>query len=76
MKTGPLNESEVEWLDDILSKYAVEGTIMDVAELDGLLTVPFSPGRRRLNPRSGCLLSGAERITCRAGPTIASGIVL
>ena len=33
-----LNESEVEWLDDILSKYAVEGTIMDVAELDGLLT--------------------------------------
>ncbi|EPV7324842.1 MULTISPECIES: YecA/YgfB family protein [Klebsiella] len=42
MKTGPLNESEVEWLDDILSKYAVEGTIMDVAELDGLLTAILS----------------------------------
>ncbi|ENK9318940.1 YecA family protein, partial [Escherichia coli] len=21
MKTGPLNESELEWLDDILTKY-------------------------------------------------------
>ena len=73
MKTGPLNESEVEWLDDILSKYAVEGTIMDVAELDGLLTAILS-GPTEIEPAQW--LSGAERITCRAGPTIASGIVL
>lgn len=38
MKTGPLNESELEWLDDILTKYNTDHAILDVAELDGLLT--------------------------------------
>lgn len=42
MKTGPLNEKELEWLDDVLMKYGQEGAIMDVAELDGLLTAVLS----------------------------------
>ncbi len=25
MNTGPLNENELEWLDDTLAKYAAEG---------------------------------------------------
>lgn len=33
MKTGPLNESELEWLDDILTKYNTDHAILDVAEL-------------------------------------------
>lgn len=32
MKTGPLNESELEWLDDILTKYNTDHAILDVAE--------------------------------------------
>lgn len=71
MKTGPLNESELEWLDDILSKYATEGAILDVSELDGLLTAILS-GPKRLNRLSGCWLSGAERTMCRAGRMTAS----
>ncbi|MGM8313638.1 YecA family protein, partial [Escherichia coli] len=27
MKTGPLNESELEWLDDILTKYNTDHAI-------------------------------------------------
>ena len=42
MKTGPLNESELEWLDDILTKYSTDHAILDVAELDGLLTAVLS----------------------------------
>ena len=38
MNTGPLNENELEWLDETLAKYATEGAILDVSELDGLLT--------------------------------------
>ena len=65
MKTGPLNESELEWLDEILSKYATEGAILDVSD----------PGRAKSNQRNGCLLSGAGRIMYRAGLTIASATV-
>ena len=63
MKTGPLNESEVEWLDDILSKYAVEGTIMDVAELDGLLTAILS-GPTEIEPAQWLLAiwGGADNV--------------
>lgn len=32
MKTGPLNESELEWLDDILTKYNTDHAILDVAK--------------------------------------------
>ena len=67
MNTGPLNENELEWLDDTLAKYAAEGAILDVSELDGLLTS---------NPLSGCWRFGAGRIMSRAGPTIASAIAL
>ncbi|MTH46521.1 YecA/YgfB family protein [Intestinirhabdus alba] len=42
MKTGPLNESELEWLDEVLTKYNTEYAILDVAELDGLLTAVLS----------------------------------
>lgn len=42
MKTGQLNESELEWLDDILTKYNTNHAILDVAELDDLLTAVLS----------------------------------
>ena len=71
MNTGPLNENELEWLDDTLAKYAAEGAILDVSELDGLLT-----RRPTSNPLSGCWRFGAGRIMSRAGPTIASAIAL
>lgn len=42
MKEGPLNEKELEWLEDTLIKYGNEDSVMDVAELDGLLTAVLS----------------------------------
>lgn len=42
MKTGPLNESELEWLDDVLARYGNEHSVMDVSELDGMLTAILS----------------------------------
>lgn len=42
MKTGPLNENELEWLDDLLARYGNEASIMDVSELDGMLTAVLS----------------------------------
>ena len=63
MKTGPLNESELEWLDDILTKYNTDHAILDVAELDGLLTAV----RKRLNRHSGWLPCGVGLTMCRAG---------
>ncbi len=75
MNTGPLNENELEWLDDTLAKYAAEGAILDVSELDGLLTA-ISLRRPTSNPLSGCWRFGAGRIMSRAGPTIASAIAL
>ncbi len=75
MNTGPLNENELEWLDDTLAKYAAEGAILDVSELDGLLTAILLR-RPTSNPLSGCWRFGAGRIMSRAGPTIASAIAL
>lgn len=66
MKTGPLNESELEWLDDILTKYNTDHAILDVAELDGLLTAVLS-SRKRLNRHSGWLPCGVGLTMCRAG---------
>ncbi len=37
MKTGPLNERELEWLDDILTKYNTDHAILDVADVDSVL---------------------------------------
>lgn len=75
MNTGPLNENELEWLDDTLAKYAAEGAILDVSELDGLLTAILS-APTDIEPLSGCWRFGAGRIMSRAGPTIASAIAL
>lgn len=38
MKTGPLNETEIEWLDETLSRYGKESSVIDASELDGMLT--------------------------------------
>ena len=42
MKTGPLTESELEWLDETIAKYASDASIIDVSELDGMLTAILS----------------------------------
>lgn len=42
MKQGPLTETELEWLDDVLAKYSSDKSILDVSELDGLLTAILS----------------------------------
>ena len=53
MKTGPLNESELEWLDDILTKYNTDHAILDVAELDGLLTAVLSSPQVKWSTKTG-----------------------
>ncbi len=59
MNTGPLNENELEWLDDTLAKYAAEGAILDVSELDGLLTAILSaPTHRTRSVAAGDLGRG------------------
>jgi uncharacterized protein len=43
MTEGPLNENELQWLEDTLMSYAHgDESILDVAELDGLLTAVLS----------------------------------
>lgn len=42
MKQGPLTEKELEWLDELLAKYCHDESILDVSELDGLLTAILS----------------------------------
>nr|WP_318381743.1 YecA family protein [uncultured Enterobacter sp.] len=42
MNTGPLNEKELEWLEDVLMKYSTDDSILDVSELDGMLTAILS----------------------------------
>lgn len=42
MTQGPLNEDEIEWLDEILAKYGTPDSVIDAAELDGLLTALLS----------------------------------
>jgi len=43
MTEGPLNENELQWLEETLMSYAHDDeSIMDVAELDGLLTAVLS----------------------------------
>lgn len=46
MNTGPLTEEELEWLDEILLEYGSDDSVMDVSELDGMLTALLSgPGK-------------------------------
>ncbi|WNN45528.1 UPF0149 family protein [Winslowiella toletana] len=49
MNRGPLELEELEWLDDVLMKYSNEHSILDVSELDGLLTAILS-GPNRIEP--------------------------
>ena len=42
MNQGPLTENELEWLDEVLLKYGNEDSVLDVSELDGLLTALLS----------------------------------
>ncbi|WP_158781305.1 UPF0149 family protein [Pantoea sp. BAV 3049] len=46
MNTGPLDEDQIEWLDEILMKHGSDDSVLDVSELDGMLTAILSgPGR-------------------------------
>jgi uncharacterized protein len=42
MNQGPLSAEELEWLDDTLVKYGNDDSVMDVSELDGMLTAILS----------------------------------
>ena len=42
MNQGPLTEDELEWLDEVLLKYGNDDSVLDVSELDGLLTAILS----------------------------------
>lgn len=42
MNQGPLNEEELEWLDETLMKYGNDESVLDVSELDGMLTAILS----------------------------------
>lgn len=42
MTQGPLNEDEIEWIDQVLVKYGTPDSVIDAAELDGLLTALLS----------------------------------
>ncbi|OON38656.1 hypothetical protein BTJ39_17525 [Izhakiella australiensis] len=42
MKEGPLTDKELQWLEELLEKYGNDDSILDVAELDGMLTAILS----------------------------------
>lgn len=42
MNIGPLTESELEWLDETITRHATESSVIDVSELDGMLTAILS----------------------------------
>jgi len=61
MNHGPLELEELEWLDDIFLKYNNEHSILDVSELDGLLTAILS-GPNQVEPSKWLLaLWGGEQ---------------
>ncbi len=51
MNQGPLSEEEIEWLDEVLMKHATERSVMDVAEMDGMLTAILS-GPKDVGPEA------------------------
>lgn len=42
MNTGPLNEEQLEWLDEVLLEYGNDESVLDISELDGMLTAVLS----------------------------------
>lgn len=66
MKMEPLNENELEWLDDVLTKYNTDQAILDVAELDGLITAVLS-SPRPIEPEQWLVAIWGDPRTYRAG---------
>lgn len=66
MKMEPLNENELEWLDDVLTKYNTDQAILDVAELDGLITAALS-SPRPIEPEQWLVAIWGGPRTYRAG---------
>ena len=70
MTEGPLNESEMAWLEETLMSYGHDdASVIDVSELDGMLTECF-PALLSLSQIPGWWPCGAGRNTFRAGKTI------
>lgn len=42
MNSGPLNEEELEWLDEALMNHGSENSVLDISELDGMFTAILS----------------------------------
>ncbi len=75
MKTGPLTESELEWLDETIAKYASDASIIDVSELDGMLTAILS-SPLEIEPAEWMFAVWAGQTMCRTGRPTASVTVL
>ncbi|BCL43402.1 hypothetical protein OIPHN260_29040 [Enterobacter roggenkampii] len=71
MTEGPLNESEMAWLEETLMSYGHDdASVLDVSELDGMFTAGF-PVLLSLSQIPGWWRCGVARNTFRAGKTIA-----
>lgn len=65
MNEGPLTDKELQWLEDTLDKYGHDASILDVAELDGLLTAVLS-GPTQVQPETWLVaLWGGEKLIPR-----------
>ncbi|MGB3254946.1 YecA family protein [Buttiauxella gaviniae] len=63
MNQGPLNEEELEWLDDTLTQYGNDDSVLDVSELDGMLTAILSaPGTIELTQWQTALWGGESQL--------------
>ncbi len=70
MAEGPLNESEMAWLEETLISYGHDdASVIDVSELDGMLTAVLS-GPVVVEPDTGWWRSGVVRNIFLAGKTI------
>lgn len=70
MAEGPLNESEMAWLEETLISYGHDdASVIDVSELDGMLTAVLS-GPVVVEPDTRWWRSGVVRNIFLAGKTI------
>jgi len=70
MAEGPLNESEMAWLEETLISYGHDdASVIDVSELDGMLTAVLSVPLW-WSPTPGWWRSGVVRNIFLAGKTI------